>query len=198
MEHHVSGRLKVAPEHTADAVLRVMRKPSFNYFYAFKEKFDAAKKKLGKMQYQIIPYFISSHPGSKPQDMADVAMKTKDLGFKLEQVQDFTPTPMTVATEIYATGVHPYDQTPMCVAKTPEAKQEQRSFFFWYKPEMRGALRATLQKLGLKAAAAKLLGGESAKFQMIGESDYAKVRPVRPAQSGPVARKWFGAKGRKK
>jgi uncharacterized radical SAM protein YgiQ len=176
--HHVSGRLKVAPEHTSDDVLRVMRKPSFKYFYKFKEKFDAAKEKLGKAQFQIIPYFISSHPGSKPQDMADVAMKTKDLGFKLEQVQDFTPTPMTVATEIYATGVHPYDQQPVCVAKTPEDKQEQRSFFFWYKPEMRGALKATLKRLGMQDAAAKLLGGESAKFQMIAESDTRKVRPA--------------------
>jgi uncharacterized radical SAM protein YgiQ len=207
--HHVAGRLKVAPEHTSDEVLRVMRKPSFNYFYKFKEKFDAAKKRLGKVQFQIIPYFISSHPGSKPQDMADVAVKTKDLGFKLEQVQDFTPTPMTVATEIYATGVHPYDQKPVSVAKTPEAKQEQRSFFFWYKPEMRGALRATLQRLGMPGVAAKLLGGDSAKFQMVGEGDYAKVKPVakaggpvRQAQGErkprPTATVWFGAKGKKR
>jgi uncharacterized radical SAM protein YgiQ len=109
VEHHVSGRLKVAPEHTSDAVLRVMRKPSFNLFYKFKEKFDRAAKKAGKAKTQIIPYFISSHPGSRPEDMAKLALKTKDLGFKLEQVQDFTPTPMTVATEIYATGVHPYN-----------------------------------------------------------------------------------------
>ncbi len=160
VEHHVSGRLKVAPEHTSDDVLAVMRKPSFSYFYLFKEKFDAAKQKLGKMQLQIVPYFISSHPGSKPEDMADVAIKTKELGFKLEQVQDFTPTPMTVATEIYATGVHPYSQKPVCVARTPEEKQEQRSFFFWYKPEMRGALRATLRRLGLSAIAPRLLGDQ--------------------------------------
>lgn len=157
--HHVSGRLKVAPEHTSAEVLRVMRKPSFEYFHRFKEKFDAAKKRLGKPHLQIVPYFISSHPGSQAKDMADLAVKTKALGFKLEQVQDFTPTPMTVATEIYATGVHPYDQKPVCVARTPEEKQEQRSFFFWHKPEMRGVLRATLQRLGLKEAAAKLLGG---------------------------------------
>ena len=105
-------------------------------------------------------------------------MKTKDLGFKLEQVQDFTPTPMTVATEIYATGVHPYDGQAVSTAKTPEDKQAQRSFFFWYKPEMRGPLRATLNKLGMQETAARLLGGESGKFQMIGESDTAKVRPV--------------------
>jgi len=163
VEHHVSGRLKVAPEHTSDAVLRVMRKPTFNYFLRFKEKFDAAKVKFGKKQLQIIPYFISSHPGSTPGDMADVAVKTKDLGFKLEQVQDFTPTPMTVATEIYATGVHPYDGKPVAVAKTPAEKEEQRSFFFWYKPEMRAALRATLGRLGLPGVATRLLGDTVAR-----------------------------------
>jgi uncharacterized radical SAM protein YgiQ len=158
VQHHVSGRLKVAPEHTSDDVLRVMRKPSFKLFRKFKEKFDAAKKKFGKEQLQMIPYFISSHPGSAPKDMADLAVQTKDLGFKLEQVQDFTPTPMTVATEIYATGVHPYDGKPVACAHSPEEKQEQRSFFFWYKPEMKGALRASLYKLGLQEFAAKLLG----------------------------------------
>jgi len=159
VQHHVSGRLKVAPEHTSDHVLRVMRKPSFNLFYKFKEKFDRAAKKAGKPQTQIIPYFISSHPGSRPEDMAELALKTKDLGFRLEQVQDFTPTPMTVATEIYATGVHPYNQQPVCVARTPEEKQEQRSFFFWYKPEMKAALRKSLQRIGLGDMAARLLDG---------------------------------------
>jgi uncharacterized radical SAM protein YgiQ len=187
VEHHVSGRLKVAPEHTSDDVLKVMRKPSFGYFYKFKEKFDRAKKRLKKEQLQIIPYFISSHPGSKPQDMADVAVKTKDLGFKLEQVQDFTPTPMTVATEIYATGVHPYDQQPVCVARTPEEKQEQRSFFFWYKPEMKSALRSTLNRLGLNNVAAQLLSGGGSKSQMITEADTRKIHPVAPHAKKP----WF-------
>jgi uncharacterized radical SAM protein YgiQ len=155
--HHVSGRLKVAPEHTSDHVLKVMRKPSFNLFYKFKEKFDRAAAKAGKEKTQIIPYFISSHPGSRPEDMAELALKTKDLGFRLEQVQDFTPTPMTVATEIYATGVHPYDHQPVCVARTPEEKQEQRSFFFWYKPEMKAALRKSMQRLGLGEIATRLL-----------------------------------------
>jgi uncharacterized radical SAM protein YgiQ len=190
VEHHVSGRLKVAPEHTSDDVLKVMRKPSFGYFYKFKEKFDRAKQKLGKAQLQIIPYFISSHPGSKPEDMADVAVKTKDLGFKLEQVQDFTPTPMTVATEIYATGVHPYNQQPVCVARTPEEKQEQRSFFFWYKPEMRGALRSTLNRLGLNDVAARLLSGGGSKSQMVSEADTRHVRPVAPRAQKP----WFKKK----
>ena len=192
--HHVSGRLKVAPEHTSDDVLKVMRKPSFNYFYKFKEKFDAAKEKLGKPQLQIVPYFISSHPGSKPEDMADVAVKTKELGFKLEQVQDFTPTPMTVATEIYATGVHPYNQQPVCVAKTPEDKQEQRSFFFWYKPEMRGPLKSTLHRLGLDNIAKQLLGGGSAKAEMIAGSDLGFQRSQAACErpSAPRAQKpWF-------
>lgn len=157
--HHVPGRIKVAPEHTSDHVLRVMRKPSFDLFYQFKEKFDAAACKAGKANMPVIPYFISSHPGSRPEDMAELALKTKDLGFRLEQVQDFTPTPMTVATEIYVTGTHPYDGREVEVARTPEEKQTQRSFFFWYKPEMRQTLRQTLNRLGLKDVAARLLDG---------------------------------------
>jgi len=192
VEHHVSGRLKVAPEHTSDDVLRVMRKPSFKYFHRFKAKFDAVKKKLGRPQLQIIPYFISSHPGSAAKDMANLAVETKALGFKLEQVQDFTPTPMTVATEIYATGVHPYDQKPVSVARSPEEKQEQRSFFFWHKPEMRGALRATMRKLGLDEAAAKLLGGASAKNEMLGErNEFGAARPHAPKSHKP----WFRGPG---
>ncbi len=191
VEHHVSGRLKVAPEHTSDDVLRVMRKPSFKYFHRFKAKFDAVKQRIGRPQLQIIPYFISSHPGSQAKDMANLAVETKQLGFKLEQVQDFTPTPMTVATEIYATGVHPYDQKPVAVARTPEEKQEQRSFFFWYKPEMRGALRATMRRLGLADAAEKLLSG-GAKNQMYAEKPGAESERA-PA---PKARKpWFRGRG---
>jgi radical SAM superfamily enzyme YgiQ (UPF0313 family) len=135
-----------------------MRKPSFALFRRFKERFDAVKARLGKPQLQLVPYFISSHPGSRPQDMADLAVQTKELGFQLEQVQDFTPTPMTVATEIYATGLHPCSGKPVFVARTPEEKEEQRSFFFWYKPGMRDALRATLHRLGLDGVADRLLG----------------------------------------
>jgi uncharacterized radical SAM protein YgiQ len=155
--HHVPGRIKVAPEHTSDHVLRVMRKPTFSLFYKFKEKFDRAAAKAGKPDTPVVPYFISSHPGSRPEDMAELALETKDLGFRLEQVQDFTPTPMTVATEIYATGVHPYNAQPVEVARTPGEKQEQRSFFFWYKPEMKAALRASMQRLGLGDLAKRLL-----------------------------------------
>jgi uncharacterized radical SAM protein YgiQ len=130
---HVSGRLKVAPEHTSDKVLSIMRKPSFQQFYQFKQLFEKTNLEAGLNQ-QIIPYFISSHPSCEAEDMADLAVKTKQMDFKLEQVQDFTPTPMTVATEIYYSGYHPYSLEKMFTARTKDEKLEQRKFFFWYKP----------------------------------------------------------------
>lgn len=148
VRHHVSGRLKVAPEHTSDRVLKLMRKPSFTLFEQFKERFEQINKAFGLKQ-QLIPYFISSHPGSELQDMAELALKTKQLGYKLEQVQDFTPTPMTLATEIYATGIHPFTKKPVFTARTPEEKQQQRLFFFWYLPDNRAWIRKTLERLKL-------------------------------------------------
>lgn len=129
---HVSGRLKVAPEHTEAHVLQLMRKPPFEQFYQFKAIFDRICQREGLRQ-QIVPYFISSHPGCSEEDMARLAEKVRDLGFRLEQVQDFTPTPMTVSTETWATGFHPYTLQPIFSAKTPEEKQRQRSYFFWDK-----------------------------------------------------------------
>jgi uncharacterized radical SAM protein YgiQ len=161
LTHHVSGRLKVAPEHTSDAVLKVMRKPSFKLFHVFKARFDALKVRLGKPNLQLVPYFISSHPGSRAEDMADLAVQTKELGFKLEQVQDFTPTPMTVATEIWATGMHPCSGEAVYCAKTKEEKEEQRGFFFWHRPEMRGKIAASLKRLGLERFRERLLGKKS-------------------------------------
>jgi uncharacterized radical SAM protein YgiQ len=131
--HHVSGRLKVAPEHTSDAVLRYMRKPSFRKFEQLKRDFDVVCKK-NKLRQQIIPYFISSHPGSKQSDMADLSGKIQKLGFRLEQVQDFTPTPGTLATTMYYTGLDPYSMKPVPVARTLKEKEAQRRFFFGYKP----------------------------------------------------------------
>lgn len=143
---HVSGRLKVAPEHTSDYVLNLMRKPSFRLFGEFKTIFDRINREENLHQ-QIIPYFISSHPGCKAEDMAELAVLTKDMDFQLEQVQDFTPTPMTVSTETWATGFHPYTLEPVYSAKTPKEKLAQRMFFFWYKPEEQGKIRAELQKM---------------------------------------------------
>ena len=152
---HVSGRLKVAPEHTQDEVLRQMRKPSFKLFGTFKSIFDKVNNKHGLNQ-QLIPYFISSHPGCTELDMAELAVITKDLHFQLEQVQDFTPTPMTLATEMYYTGYHPYTLEKVYTARTKEQKLAQRQFFFWYKPEFRQQIMRTLQKLGRRDLADKL------------------------------------------
>lgn len=153
---HVSGRLKVAPEHTSDETLKVMRKPSFKHFHKFKEKFDAIDKKHSLNQ-QLIPYFISSHPGSKESDMANLAVETKSMGFELEQVQGFTPTPMTVATVIYYSGYHPYTLQPMETAKTKEEKQDQHKFFFWHKKENHKWIRQKLNEAGRPELANKLL-----------------------------------------
>lgn len=153
---HVSGRLKVAPEHTSDETLKVMRKPSFKHFHKFKEKFDAIDKKHSLNQ-QLIPYFISSHPGSKEADMANLAVETKSMGFELEQVQGFTPTPMTVATVIYYSGYHPYTLQPMETAKTKEEKQDQHKFFFWHKKENHKWIRQKLNEAGRPELANQLL-----------------------------------------
>ena len=144
---HVSGRLKVAPEHTSDSVLHIMRKPPFSQFYDFKKIFDKINNELNLRQ-QIIPYFISSHPGCTQEDMAELAVITKRLDFHLEQVQDFTPTPMTVATEAWYTGYHPYTLQPIFSAKTQKEKLAQRMFFFWYKPEERRAIIQELKRMG--------------------------------------------------
>nr|WP_320059019.1 YgiQ family radical SAM protein [uncultured Bacteroides sp.] len=155
--NHVSGRLKVAPEHTSDAVLYIMRKPSFEQFGAFKKIFDRINSEQNLRQ-QLIPYFISSHPGCKEEDMAELAIATKQLDFHLEQVQDFTPTPMTVATEAWYTGYHPYTLEPVFSAKTPREKLAQRQFFFWYKPEERRNIINELKKLSRQDLIDKLYG----------------------------------------
>ena len=154
---HVSGRLKVAPEHTSDQVLHIMRKPSFAQFYDFKKIFDKVNKELNLRQ-QIIPYFISSHPGCTAEDMAELAVITKRLDFHLEQVQDFTPTPMTMATEAWYTGYHPYTLQPIFSAKTQREKLAQRMFFFWYKPEERRAIIQELKRMGRSDLIDKLYG----------------------------------------
>ena len=152
---HVSGRLKVAPEHTSDRVLKLMRKPSFQQFYIFKRIFDRINREEGLRQ-QIIPYFISSHPGCQEEDMAELAVLTKDLDFHLEQIQDFTPTPMTVSTEAWYTGYDPYTLEPIFSAKTPKEKLAQRQFFFWYKPEARRDIERELQRIGRSDLIGKL------------------------------------------
>lgn len=160
IEKHVSGRLKVAPEHTSDKTLSIMRKPSFKQFIEFKRIFDRVNREQG-MKQQIIPYFISSHPGSTQEDMAELAAETKRLDFKLEQVQDFTPTPMTVATEIYYTGYHPYTLEKTYTAHSKEEKLQQRQFFFWYQPDMRRSIQNALNKMNRPDLLKKLYSDNS-------------------------------------
>jgi uncharacterized radical SAM protein YgiQ len=160
VKNHVSGRLKVAPEHTSDYILKIMRKPTFKLFHQFKQTFDELNKQEGLRQ-QIIPYFISSHPGSRLSDMAHLACETRELGFQLEQVQDFTPTPLTLASAIYYSGIHPYTGEQVYTARSRQEKEEQRKFFFWYKPENRQWIRQSLAKIGEPALADQLLGGKA-------------------------------------
>jgi uncharacterized radical SAM protein YgiQ len=174
VRHHVSGRLKVAPEHTSDEVLHVMRKPSFSLFHTFKKKFDALNEKY-ELRQQLIPYFISAHPGSELEDMANVAAETKDMGFQLEQVQGFTPTPMTVATVIYYSGYHPYTLKPMYTARDDKEREEQNRFFFWYKREHRDWIRKTLSRRGLRDMADRLLD-ESKRAKVGGISRHERKR----------------------
>lgn len=143
---HVSGRLKVAPEHTSDVVLDLMRKPSFQLYHEFSRFFERVNSAHGLKQ-QLIPYFISSHPGCREVDMAELAAETKSLNLHLEQVQDFTPTPMTLSTVIYYTGFHPYTLKPVFTPTDPDEKKAQRKYFFWYDPAYRRDITTSLQRL---------------------------------------------------
>ncbi|WP_289055497.1 YgiQ family radical SAM protein [Carboxylicivirga marina] len=164
IEHHVSGRLKVAPEHTSDQVLKIMRKPTFKLFHKFKADFDRINKDKNLNQ-QIIPYFISSHPGSEELDMANLACETHDMDFKLEQVQDFTPTPMTVATVIYYAGVHPYTLEETYTPRTKNEKLQQRMYLFWYKKEYQDKIKERLKNFKRFDMLKKLFPDKESKKQ---------------------------------
>lgn len=155
IKHHVSGRLKVAPEHTSEEVLKFMRKPSFRLFEELNKEFKKINQEE-KLDQQLIPYFISSHPGSKSEDMANLAIQTKNMDFRLEQVQDFTPTPMTLATVIYYSGYHPYTMEKVYTARSQRDKREQRKFFFWYKREYRKSIINELKREGRQELIDKL------------------------------------------
>lgn len=185
IEKHVSGRLKVAPEHTSDNVLKIMRKPSFDLFKTFTKKFNNINDKK-ELNQQLIPYFISSHPASTEKEMAELAVETKQLNFNLEQVQDFTPTPMTVATVIYYSGYHPYTLEPIYTARTKEEKQNQRMFFFWYKPEMKKEIVRNLKKNQLFSIEKDLFDDKKSIFSHPIEKDREKKGRN---ESQPVSKK---------
>lgn len=173
IKYHVSGRLKVAPEHTSDRVLMHMRKPSFSLFREFKRIFDRINREENLNQ-QIIPYFISSHPACHAEDMAELAAITKGLDFQLEQVQDFTPTPMTVSTEAWYSGFDPYTLEPVFCAKSPKDKLAQRQFFFWYKPEERAGIERELTRMGRLDLMRTLFPNRTAKPFPHREDTYGK------------------------
>ncbi|RMG85010.1 MAG: YgiQ family radical SAM protein [Bacteroidetes bacterium] len=181
---HISGRLKVAPEHTSDGTLKIMRKPSFKHFHQFKKKYDRINQKHGLAQ-PLIPYFISSHPGSTEEEMANLAAETKDMGFRLEQVQDFTPTPMTVATIIYYTGLHPYTLKPVYAARTKRERANQHLFFFWYKRENHQVIREKLKAMGREDLIEKLIGRQK-KFA---KREFIKNRKKKREKSARAPRK---------
>ncbi len=157
VRHHVSGRLKVAPEHTAPHVLQLMRKPAFGIFLRTKRQFDEICRQY-QLPYQLIPYFISSHPGCSLRDMAELAVEMKRLGYRLEQIQDFTPTPMTLSTEMYYTGIDPTTMKPVQVATAAADKQAQNKMFFYYKPALQPDIRRLLHQARLDEYIPKLFG----------------------------------------
>ena len=158
VKNHVSGRLKVAPEHTSNQVLKIMRKPSFDQFELFYQKFSQANKRFGLNQ-QLVPYFISSHPGCTLADMAELAIHVKKTrtsspngssslyGLDTDHVQDFTPTPMTYATAIYYLGFDPYNGKNVPVARTYEEKKNQNLFFFYHKKENHETIAKLLKNI---------------------------------------------------
>lgn len=174
---HVSGRLKVAPEHTCPHVLKLMRKPSFELFHKFKRIFDDVNTRAGLRQ-QLIPYFISSHPGCTEEDMAELAVETKSLDMHLEQVQDFTPTPMTVATEIYYSGVHPYTLEAVRTAITPEQKLAQRQYFFWYDRTYRPSIIRSLNRIHRPDLIPRLFGRDFPGQERPRQKPAQEYRPV--------------------
>ena len=193
--HHVSGRLKVAPEHTSDRVLSLMRKPTFAQFEQFKQIFDRINREAGLRQ-QLIPYFISSHPGCTEVDMAELALITKRLDFQLEQIQDFTPTPMTISTEMWYTGYDPYTLEPVFSAKSQREKLAQRMFFFWYQPEQRANIERELRRIGRADLIKEILGsrGEHHRKNPSHErkeekNNHHRTKPDRQAQPRDMRRR---------
>jgi len=155
--HHISGRLKVAPEHTCGPVLGVMRKPGFDKFVRLKQIFDTVNRKNDSKQ-QLIPYFISSHPGCTLEDMVELALETRSLNLHTEQVQDFTPTPMTLATAMFYTGLDPYTLEPVFVATKSDEKLDQKSLFFWRTTAERQRIIRRLREMGRDELVEALLG----------------------------------------
>ena len=178
LEHHVSGQLKVAPEHCSEKVLSYMNKPSFTTYLRFKKEYEDINRSLGKEQY-LVPYFISSHPGSTLNDAIDLAVYLHSIHSVPEQVQDFYPTPSTKSTCMYYTGLNPEDLSPVYVPKTREEKREQRALLQYGKPENYDLVHSAL----VKAGRTDLIGnGPNALIRP--RSSHPAVRGARPFSDG--------------
>lgn len=158
LQHHVGGLLKVAPEHVADRVTSVMRKPPGKEFARFLSLFREETLRLGKKQY-VVPYFISGHPGCTIADMAETALFLKRSGLRVEQVQDFTPTPGTLSTCIWYTGIDPYSGKEVYVPRGEREKRLQKALLLFHLPSERGRVLEALRACGREDAARELLGG---------------------------------------
>ena len=179
-EHHVSGQLRVAPEHVSDAVLSVMGKPENRVYQRFARAFEQANEELGKKQY-LVPYLMSSHPGSTLDEAVELAEYCRDLGFNPEQVQDFYPTPGSMSTVMYATGVDPRTLQPIYVPKNPHEKALQRALIQYRDPRNRDLVREALRKAG--------------RMDLIGYGPKCLVRPKKDA--GVRTGKGAGSRHRK-
>lgn len=147
IRNHVSGRLKVAPEHTSPLVLELMRKSPFSLFRKLKQRFGEIIAAEG-LKYEILPYFISSHPGSTMESMSELAKEVRNLGIRPEQVQDFTPTPMTLSTTMFYCGFDPYSGKKLFVTRDPDQKRKQKEYFFWYRTPSRAFNHTKKRKPG--------------------------------------------------
>ena len=147
VKHHVSGQLRVAPEHVSEEVLKFMGKPSHNVYREFLKEYEKANAETGKKQYAV-PYFMSSHPGCTLKEAVRLAEYVRDLGFTPEQVQDFYPTPSTLSTCMYYTGIHPLTGEPVYVPKNPHEKAIQRALMQYKNPANRALVLEGLKKAG--------------------------------------------------
>jgi len=155
--HHVSGLLKVAPEHFAEHVTALMRKPGRKAFDSFLRRFRDESERIGKRQ-QIVPYLISGHPGCTLSDMLELALALKTLGFRVEQVQDFTPTPGSLSTCMYHTGIDPDSGKAVYVPRSDREKGLQKALLLWHLPGERNKVLEALRELGKEDLAVVLLG----------------------------------------
>lgn len=147
VQHHISGQLKVAPEHCSAPVLRCMGKPPIETYKRFQKRFYELTKSIGKKQY-LVPYLMSSHPGSTMRDAINLALFLKEEGLHPEQVQDFYPTPGTISTCMFYTGLDPYTLQPVYVPRTPKEKAAQRAMLQYFRPENHALVRAALRAAG--------------------------------------------------